>query len=60
MSTLTDFPMEAIFQTSPLTDARYLWNGARSYVEIDPQVSPAHIFKLRRHVRTERDFDYFL
>ncbi len=43
-----------------LTSARYLWNGALNYVEINPQVAPAHIFKLRRHVRTEHDFDYFL
>jgi starch synthase (maltosyl-transferring) len=43
-----------------LTSARFLWNGARNYVEINPQVAPAHIFKLRRRVRTEHDFDYFL
>jgi starch synthase (maltosyl-transferring) len=43
-----------------LTDARYLWNGARNYVELNPQEMPGHIFRLRRHVRTERDFDYFM
>ena len=43
-----------------LTDARYLWQGARNYVELNPSVLPAHIFKVRRRVRTERDFDYFL
>jgi starch synthase (maltosyl-transferring) len=43
-----------------LTSARFLWHGARNYVEINPQVVPAHIFKLRRRVRTEHDFDYFL
>jgi starch synthase (maltosyl-transferring) len=43
-----------------LTSARYLWNGALNYVEINPQVVPAHIFKLRWHVRSEHDFDYFL
>jgi starch synthase (maltosyl-transferring) len=43
-----------------LTGARFLWNGTRNYVEINPQVAPAHIFKLRRRVRTEHDFDYFL
>jgi starch synthase (maltosyl-transferring) len=43
-----------------LTAARYLWSGARNYVEINPQVAPAQIFKLRRRVRTEHDFDYFL
>jgi starch synthase (maltosyl-transferring) len=43
-----------------LTSARFLWNGPRNFVEINPQVAPAHIFKLRKRVRTEHDFDYFL
>ena len=43
-----------------LTDARYLWHGARNYVELNPQTVPAHIFVIRRKVRTEHDFDYFL
>jgi starch synthase (maltosyl-transferring) len=42
-----------------LTEARYLWNGPRNYVELKPHFLPAHIFRLRRHVRTEHDFDYF-
>ena len=43
-----------------LTDARYLWHGARNYVELNPTYVPAHIFVLRRRVRTEHDFDYYL
>jgi starch synthase (maltosyl-transferring) len=43
-----------------LTGARYLWHGPRNFVQIDPQHVPAHVFRLRRKVRTERDFDYFL
>jgi starch synthase (maltosyl-transferring) len=43
-----------------LTDARFLWNGPRNYVELDPARAPAHLFVLRRRVRSERDFDYFL
>ncbi|OGR47581.1 MAG: alpha-1,4-glucan--maltose-1-phosphate maltosyltransferase [Elusimicrobia bacterium GWC2_51_8] len=43
-----------------LDDKRYLWRGARNYVELDPKVCPAHIFRLRRYVKTEQDFDYFL
>ncbi len=31
-----------------LSDARYTWRGGRNYVELDPQVVPAHIFRLRR------------
>ena len=43
-----------------LGGGRYLWHGARNYVELDPRVAPAQIFRVRRRVRTERDFDYFL
>jgi len=43
-----------------LSDARYLWHGSRNYVELDPQVLPAQVFRVRYKVRTERDFDYFM
>jgi starch synthase (maltosyl-transferring) len=43
-----------------LGGGRYHWQGARSYVEIDPRSAPAQIFLIRRRLRTERDFDYFL
>ncbi|MET0679667.1 MAG: alpha-1,4-glucan--maltose-1-phosphate maltosyltransferase [Burkholderiales bacterium] len=43
-----------------LTDARYLWHGRRNFVSLDPTRVPAHIFRVRRRVRTERDFDYYL
>lgn len=42
-----------------LTDARYLWQGATNYLELNPHVIPAHIFRVRRRTRTERDFDYY-
>ncbi len=42
-----------------LGGARYLWNGPRNYLELDPRVIPAHVFRLRRRLRTERDFDYY-
>jgi starch synthase (maltosyl-transferring) len=43
-----------------ISGARYLWQGARNFVSLDPGRVPAHVFRLRRRVRTERDFDYFL
>jgi starch synthase (maltosyl-transferring) len=43
-----------------LTGARYLWQGPRNYVQLDPNVIPAHVFRIRRRVRRERDFEYFL
>ncbi len=43
-----------------LGGGRYLWHGPRNYVEIDPRVAPAQIFRVRRRLRSERDFDYFM
>jgi starch synthase (maltosyl-transferring) len=43
-----------------LGGARYLWQGPRNYIALDPQALPAHVFRVRRRIRTEKDFDYFL
>ena len=43
-----------------LSNARYLWQGSRNYVELNSQIVPAHLFRMRRRVRTERDFDYYM
>jgi starch synthase (maltosyl-transferring) len=43
-----------------LTGARYLWTGPRNYVELNPASVPAHIFRLRRRIRAENDFEYFI
>ncbi len=43
-----------------ISGSYYLWNGEMNYVEIDPGIMPAHIFRIRRKVATERDFDYFM
>jgi len=43
-----------------LGEGYFLWQGARNYVELVPESLPAHILGLRRWVRTERDFDYYL
>jgi starch synthase (maltosyl-transferring) len=54
-------PADRPFQVHDLlSGARFLWNGPRNFVSLDPGHSPAHIFRVRRRVRTERDFDYFL
>lgn len=42
-----------------LTDERYLWKGARNYVELDPATKPAHVFRVRRWLSREQSFDYF-
>jgi len=43
-----------------LSESRFLWQGLRNYVELTPESLPAHILRLRRWVRTEQDFDYYL
>jgi starch synthase (maltosyl-transferring) len=43
-----------------LSEARYHWYSRRNFIELNPQVIPAHIFRVRKKVRTEHDFDYFM
>ena len=42
-----------------LNDQRYLWKGDRNYIELDPKVRVAHVFRVRRWIKRENDFDYF-
>ncbi len=43
-----------------ISGARYLWNGPRNYVEVSPFSMPGQIFRFRRRVRSEHDFEYFV
>ncbi|MFH1458782.1 MAG: alpha-1,4-glucan--maltose-1-phosphate maltosyltransferase [Candidatus Omnitrophota bacterium] len=43
-----------------LSGDKYIWQGPTSYIELDPQRSPAHIINIKRHTRREQDFDYFM
>ncbi len=40
-----------------LNDHRYLWHGPRNYVELDPAITQAHIFRLRSRLPSEHTFD---
>ncbi len=42
-----------------LSEQRYQWRGTHNFIQLDPRRIPAHIFLIRRHVRSEHDFDYF-
>jgi len=42
-----------------LSGAHYIWNGSRNYVELNPHRMPAHIFRIRSGLHTERDFATF-
>jgi starch synthase (maltosyl-transferring) len=41
-------------------DDKYIWEGERNFVQIDPAVMPGNIFRVRRKLKRETDFDYFL
>ena len=56
-----EFGIDETYQMHDLIgDARYIWHGDSNYVILDPRACPAHIFRVRRKVKTERDFDYYL
>jgi starch synthase (maltosyl-transferring) len=43
-----------------ISEARYLWHGESNYVQLDPFACPAHILRVRRKIKTEQDFDYYM
>jgi len=52
---------EQTFQMHELvSNARYMWHAGSNYLELDPHTLPVQIFRLRRRVRSENDFDYFM
>ena len=45
-------PLESYQCHDLLTETRYLWTGARNYVELNPHSFPAHIFRIYKQART--------
>jgi starch synthase (maltosyl-transferring) len=43
-----------------LSEDKYIWQGERNFIKLDPRILPAHIFKVRTRMRRETDFDYFM
>src|SRR6202044_19752 len=37
-----------------LDDAKYLWQGRRNYIELNPQKLPAHVFQITRVIQHEQ------
>jgi starch synthase (maltosyl-transferring) len=57
---LHEFGIENYFQVHDLiTNRRYNWAGENNLVALSPGV-PAYIFRLRKRLRREQDFDYFM
>ncbi len=56
-----DLPPDRPYQMHDLlTGARYRWLGPDNVVGLDPAACPVHVFRVRRHDRTEAEFEYFL
>jgi len=54
-------PLDRSYEAEDLLSGeRYLWNGPRNYVELNPSQRPGHILKIHRRLKVETDFEYFL
>lgn len=53
-------PTEQSFMAHDLLGGgQYIWQGEYNYVELNPHILPAHIIKIKRHLKKEDQFDYF-
>jgi starch synthase (maltosyl-transferring) len=52
-------PSESFQVHDLLMDTRYIWSGWRNFVQLNPHVLPAHIFRILRRVKTEQDFEAY-
>ncbi|MDZ7723692.1 MAG: hypothetical protein U5R06_13045 [candidate division KSB1 bacterium] len=43
-----------------LSHDKYIWQGEWNFIELDPKLVPAHILRIRKRMRREQDFDYFM
>lgn len=43
-----------------LSGERFIWHGRRPMLELNPHTQPARILSLKRTLKREHDFDYFL
>jgi starch synthase (maltosyl-transferring) len=43
-----------------ISNDKFIRQGSRNFVELDPHLVPAHIFRLQKRLKREYDFDYFM
>ncbi|OHB78517.1 MAG: hypothetical protein A2Z25_02050 [Planctomycetes bacterium RBG_16_55_9] len=53
-------PSQPYLLHDQLSHDKYIWQGPRNYIELDPRVLPAHVLSLHKRLRRETDFDYFM
>jgi len=56
-----EIPADRAFEAEDLLSGeRYMWRGARNYVELNPALRGGHILCIHRRMKVETDFEYFL
>ena len=56
-----EIPQDRGFEAEDLLSGeRYLWQGPRNYVELNPAQRSGHILRIHRRLKAETDFEYFL
>jgi starch synthase (maltosyl-transferring) len=53
-------PGQTYLVTDLISDDKYIWQGESNYIELNPELLPAHILRLHRRLRREVDFDYYM
>lgn len=43
-----------------LTGQKYLWQGERIMIQLDPQNIPAHVIRVRQDIHREQEVDYYM
>lgn len=43
-----------------ISDDKFIWQGEENYIELNPHITPIHIFQIHSRMRRESDFDYYL
>ena len=56
-----EIPQDRAYEAEDmLSGERYLWQGPRNYIELDPSRRSGHILKIHRRIKIETDSEYFL
>lgn len=53
-------PRQSYLLHDLVSDDRFMWQGERNFVSLDPNVIPFHVFRVHRRMRREQDFDYYM
>jgi len=52
-------PRESFLAHDLLGGGKYIWQGEYNYVELNPNILPAHIIRIKKQLKKEQQFDYF-